>query len=76
MTAKSNLKTCRGCGQELPPVCFYRDPTRPDDLSYFCKNCHSARMSQYWKSVYYPRRRAELIAAVLRRRRENREASL
>jgi hypothetical protein len=68
------LKTCRGCRQSLPLVCFWRDASRRDGKFTLCKNCASIKMSAYWKQVYYPRRRVELIERVLRRKRERREA--
>jgi NMD protein affecting ribosome stability and mRNA decay len=56
------MKRCTGCKIEWPEAAFWHDKSRPDGLHQYCRNCHSVRMSGYWKTVYYPRRRTELIA--------------
>jgi RNase P subunit RPR2 len=66
----TRLKPCPGCRQTLPPVCYWRDRSRPDRLCRLCKNCQSIKSAGYWKTVYYPRRRAALIAANSERRRK------
>ena len=34
------LKTCRKCKRQLPAEAFYKDISRPDGLSFYCRECH------------------------------------
>jgi hypothetical protein len=61
---------CPGCGCERKHSDYYKDRSRPSGCARLCKDCHKERMQIYWKTIYYPTHRAELIAKVLERRKK------
>lgn len=40
MLSNSELKTCTKCKRQLPATAFYKDVSRIDGLSYYCRECH------------------------------------
>jgi len=48
MLATATAKTCSACGSEKPHAEFARDRTRPDGLTYWCRECrNSIRRDRY-----------------------------
>ncbi|MER7361860.1 WhiB family transcriptional regulator [Nonomuraea wenchangensis] len=43
---ESDDKRCTGCGELLPTSEFYRDFTKEDCLSYWCRSCQRERRKQ------------------------------
>jgi ribosomal protein L32 len=71
------LVECPGCGRVRRRAEYYQDRTRPSGLSRLCKDCHKARMRQYWRETYYPQNKETIIAKVMARmaRRKERQQS-
>jgi hypothetical protein len=47
MAAKNSTKRCNTCGDQLSPVEFFKDSTKPDGLRKSCKSCTSKSHRKY-----------------------------
>lgn len=46
------LKHCRKCGTDKPVVEFYKDKSRTDGLTHWCKDCQRSKHVEYDRSDY------------------------
>ena len=49
-------KVCPRCGRELPVTKFYKNKSRPDGLSSYCKECRKLK-----SKIYYSKNRIKIL---------------
>lgn len=55
-------KTCVRCGELKPVEGFARDRSRPDGLTYWCRDCRNSRARALYEPKGHPGRRGWLAA--------------
>ena len=58
------MKHCPKCEQNLLTSFFYRDGRKKDGLDAVCKGCRKAYRATYFREVYYPSHKEEIIERV------------
>lgn len=61
------MKTCYRCKRDLPLDQFYKNSTKPDGLTGYCKDCKRTYNSSHYqqtKDTYNPQRAATRLAQV------------
>lgn len=68
------MKYCPNCQRDRPLDEYYVEKgRRGGGLSSTCKECARERKRRYFRERYYPDHKTEIIAGVLRRRKEAKE---